>query len=108
MQANPNLNKENIIGKTICASITFFNELGEIDRVIQNCGVVETATSELIEYKLLDKPDSIFSVPAFYDEFEFPNKDLVYYLNKETNEPVQPDLIITLSVYPQLEEQIDD
>lgn len=100
MQAN----QENIIGKTVCASITYFNSLGQIDKVVQNCGTVLRADNESIEYQLLDDAGKVFSIPAFYDELEPPSKELVYYLNKESNEVIYPDWIITLSVLPEKEE----
>jgi hypothetical protein len=114
-------NKENVIGKRICASIIYLDGIGGIVDRVQNYGTISYADDEIIEYELIEfsnandnvspkdlsnnSEKNTFTIPAYYESLEPTDPNLVYILDN-TGEVVRNiDITATFTVVPQKDEE---
>jgi hypothetical protein len=91
--------KKNVIDKTIFVSIIYLDKNHQFKEQIQNCGKIIKATSKTIEYQLIDSEQS-FTIPAYYDNIDEANPELVYLLDQKDMKPLKIDLVTTFTVIP--------
>jgi len=96
-------NQDNIKGKTIFVSIIYLNPEGKLLDKLQNCGRVINADERMIEYELFESEER-FTIPAFYDNLEEADPELVYRFD-ETGKSQHIDLVATFTVIPQNDEE---
>jgi hypothetical protein len=94
-------NAENIIGKKICVGIVYLDREGNISDRVQNHGTVLQADDLTIEYKLADQEDT-FTVPAYYDNLETADPEVVYILEDSGEKVDKVDIVATYTVVPLL------
>lgn len=92
--------QKNIIGKTIFVSIIYLDKNNQFKDQIQNCGQIIRANSKTIEYQLIDT-DQSFTIPAYYDNIDEADPELVYLLDQKDLKPLKIDLVSTFTVIPE-------
>jgi hypothetical protein len=95
-------NKENIIGKKICVGIIYLDDKGAITDRLQNYGIIVAANDETIEYKI-SGTNEVFVVPAYYDNLETADKEIVYILENTGEQISEIDIVATYTVVPEKE-----